>query len=876
MGATKPNDGTALRALITSALALPGLAVFPGVAHASSDDIVRNIEEPAPPAEALSGFADQGDGSTEFSVQRSHYRETQRNQLGVAPVGSIVATPGATTTGTLYGVVPAAGAVGVHADGEHVTGRFRLGDRHRAGFDFVQDVWSGASPMATVPVSTLGSASIARPSSSYFTSQGVPAYLAQYQQNLAGSPVREGFAASNQITHVMGSASPESRNQSTLRYGYDGDDYATDISAGVSSENDFLARFGNLSLRRDFNDKRTSVSAGLSLTRGNTHAEWLAEPNLNNFATDAYPGAFSQYRAAGFGSGQPILTRLITGARTDEALTAGVTQVLGRNDLASVGFGLTRTSGYLGNPYKGALVFLPAAPDPIALAFNPTLSFYSGNLELERRPSLRNQLTGDASLIHYLDGWNAAAQVHYSLFLDSWGIAAHTLDAEWRQQFGGRWTVTPRARYYSQKAARFYAPYFFAGSVQQLAGQSFSSDERLAAFGTVSAGIVIDYRILQHLSAEFSWEADRRSGRFKLGGNGAGSYADLDASVFSLSLRGAIDGAALASAAMQAAHHHHGNAPDLPAGVMGAHFMAEPGAWMIGYTLERDTQAGSYLQGSTPVATQPAFRATSMTMQMQMLELMVAQKPWLDWMLMPQVMSGSMGMWMSMGSMSGMSNFHARSFMEMGGAGDTAFGASLRLWSAGTHEIHTQQLLSAPTGSVKQWDLATNHPQPYDMQNGSGTWDYQPSVTYTGSHANWSWGAQASGAWRLQSRNGDGYALGAHQQADAWGSLRLVPGLLDATARVRVANQDPVRGGYPASFFVRYANLMEMNTPDRDAGNYGGHFRDLALGLSASLAGIAGPGDRIALEHSRPMHTNDNGLQLDRAASWVLNLRIMF
>ena len=57
----------------------------------------------------------------------------------------------------------------------------------------------------------------------------------------------------------------------------------------------------------------------------------------------------------------------------------------------------------------------------------------------------------------------------------------------------------------------------------------------------------------------------------------------------------------------------------------------------------------------------------------------------------------------------------------------------------------------------------------YGMQLGSGTWDFLPSLTYTGACRRVSFGAQASGTVRLEHENDSGYALGDVFQASAWG-----------------------------------------------------------------------------------------------------------
>ena len=69
---------------------------------------------------------------------------------------------------------------------------------------------------------------------------------------------------------------------------------------------------------------------------------------------------------------------------------------------------------------------------------------------------------------------------------------------------------------------------------------------------------------------------------------------------------------------------------------------------------------------------------------------------------------------------------------------------------AGVHHLHANVGLSFPTGSINERDknpmsMGNNVRLPYPMQNGSGTYDFLPGLTYIGKQEVWSWGAQASG-----------------------------------------------------------------------------------------------------------------------------------
>ena len=965
------NRSAALQALLISALALPGMA---GNAYASSDDAVSGtiakVQQPS-----LDDTA-QPDEAQEIGIQYSHYQEGPRNLIGPVTTGTIPATAGSPVNGTITGIGSLPQVAPIKADGEHVYAKFRIGDRARVGFDFVQDVWSGASATATLPssIATVAGATMSA-LASYFDANGKPVYLTQSQANAnpnipSGTPQKLVYSPDTQMGHVMGYASPEARKQATFKVGYDWNETSIDGSAGVSDEVDFLSTFGNVSLKKDFNDKRTTINIGLSDTQGDTHAEWNANGRAGSFSLDAYPGEFTQYNIPGVMIRSNGVVRmiyqapLITGGRNDVALTVGVTQILNKNDVLSSGIGYTQTTGFLSNPWKASLIYFPGAPDPAVLAAYPKISYWTGQLELEHRPSTRNQFTWDTSYLHYFEQQNAAGQLHYSLFVDSWGIVAHTVDGEWRQSLGTKWTLTPRLRYYTQSAANFYAPYFFALSPADLPNHYFSSDERLSGFGTISPGITLTKDLSRGLKLEAGAEYSQRSGSLKMGGNSVGSYADLNSFTLNIVLRGnldwlggsnikgeselhslhtsdqddllagvrppltempsmphhsmessitteqtapapsslpsssSVDAAATMPAmegmshdemtnpvktdenttehTMHLAHHQHG---DAPAGVMNVHMLDEPGSVMIGYTFEQQREGGTLMLGSqvAPVDnTKPANLITGMTMDMNMVEVMYAQNKWLNWMVMPQLVSTKMGMFMNdvNNNTMSMNMMRMHSYMASGGIGDTSVAALVRLWDGSDQHIHTAQEISIPTGSVNMRQDNNGRAYPFDMQNGSGTWDWKPSLTYTGSSSNWTWGAQWGGTRRLQNQNSSGYALGNEFHVSAWAGYQILP-WLTATLRPQYSDQAQISGGFTNPDGVG-TKIQESLPSDADPANYGGRFTDLGIGLSARLGNGAYANDKISLEWLKPVKTDFNGTQPNRIGTLFLNGKFMF
>jgi hypothetical protein len=264
-----------------------------------------------------------------------------------------------------------------------------------------------------------------------------------------------------------------------------------------------------------------------------------------------------------------------------------------------------------------------------------------------------------------------------------------------------------------------------------------------------------------------------------------------------------------------------------------------------------------------------------MYMNMHMLDLMYAPLDWLTLMLMPQFVDMSMDMRPLDGAPSiadaspeiSAAVMHAFHTHQTGGIGDTGMYALFRLFEKSGHHIHATFGISAPTGDVGI-TLRNTHGIAlgfihYGMQLGSGTWDFKPSLTYTGQINKWSWGAQLSGTHRLEDQNSSGFAFGDILQATAWGGFDLFD-WLTASVRGSYITQGSLKGSYNST----YHQIGPM-----DYGNsYGGRFWDVGFGINAMVPTGNLQGTRFSFEWIQPVHDDVNGYQLQRtgslAATW--------
>ncbi|MDD4914925.1 MAG: DUF3570 domain-containing protein [Methylococcales bacterium] len=877
--------GAALQALYLSALALPGMTALADDDASSDEDV---------------------------GYQYSHYQESSRSIYTTIPSstsnsGSNLQTGNNNITRIPNHYNP------ITADSEHGYGHFRLDERIRFGFNVYQDVWSGATPLATAPAAggnnlyhsnlVSGASPNAQPGTLYMNAQHQLFYAAQTQSNTLTGQTMTRLAPATQLQQTLAYASPEMRNQGDFKLGYDWDNAALDAGAGVSIEHDYLSRFGNLGGRLDFNRKLTSVNWGFSYTSSQTHAQEMQYVSYTN-----YPA--SSQSSESFGA--QGLTYL-NGERQDYSLNLGLSQVLSKNALLTAGFGFTSSNGYQANPYKGVSDY-NTTPSSLAGYW-----LINGGIVAERRPGERNQFTWNGSYLHYLEPLQATAKLNYNFFHDDWGVNAHTFELEWRQALGWGWTFTPRGRYYTQTAANFFTPYLINPSAKQLVSSYYSSDQRLAGFGALSAGATLGRDFARGLTFELGFEYYAHASGLTLDGQGSGSYMDFSYYVANANIRadlgklaqvgsGALDGlfgdggqdmAGMDMAGM--AHMQHGHSA--PAGVMFAHMLEQAGDYMLGYRYMRQSWGNAYQHGTQGIgvdglsnqnlgcaasATNPnpaqqkacGMYATGMSMNMHMLNLMYAPTDWLNLMLMPQFVNMDMDMTMiGSGPMNMGGSGWMRDWQTNGGFGDTGGYALVKIWDGGGQHLFMSQGMTAPTGTINTMNQLNRGSQnlfSYDMQLGSGTWDYNPSLTYTGALEQAFWGAQLTGTVRMQQQNARGYRLGDILQGTAWGGYQWSD-WLSTTVRGVYSQQGAIKDyNYQHNSQEMVGQQGNMGMPDGAPFNYGGSFVDAGFGVTLNIPKGRYAGNSLSFEWLQPIYTYYNGYQLERTGSLAATWGYMF
>ena len=208
---------------------------------------------------------------------------------------------------------------------------------------------------------------------------------------------------------------------------------------------------------------------------------------------------------AGYGHSGDVIDNTGSGGsvenqhRQTRELMVGVTQAATANDVVQSFFTRSMGRGYFSDPYK----------------------------DFDQRPDSRRASITLLRWNHHLEKYDATVRSSWRYYQDSFGIRSHTLAAEWVQPVGV-WTITPGLRYYMQSAASFYYdPVTDAQGVpsslltrryaSNLEGY-YSPDQRLSAFGAVTASIKVAYAFSEASSVDLKVEQYRQSSGLRFGG----------------------------------------------------------------------------------------------------------------------------------------------------------------------------------------------------------------------------------------------------------------------------------------------------------------------------------------------------------------------
>jgi hypothetical protein len=239
--------------------------------------------------------------------------------------------------------------------------------------------------------------------------------------------------------------------------------------ADISWEHDFLSLSGNAGLARDFNQKNTTLAAGLS-------------EELDTIKPiGGAPAAGTDYA---------LFQKSGSSSKSGTGLQLGLTQVMTPAWIAQLNLTADRFTGYLNDPYKVVSLLDPAG--------NTTGYLY------EKRPDERQRHS--VYLENRIGGSMASAALSLRYMGDDWGVHSDTaqLRVRWWNGEHDRY-LEPTVRWYRQTAASFYTPWLdnTVGPYRT----AMSADSRLGAFTADTIGLKYAARQLAHAeepASEFS------------------------------------------------------------------------------------------------------------------------------------------------------------------------------------------------------------------------------------------------------------------------------------------------------------------------------------------------------------------------------------
>lgn len=198
-------------------------------------------------------------------------------------------------------------------------------------------------------------------------------------------------------------------------------------------------------------------------------------------------------------------------------LFTGVSQIIDKNTVVSLNLTLGYSDGYLNDPYKWV------QRDEVEFGV-PVVNIYP-----ENRPSHRFRQILQAEGRHYFEDAHAALDGVLRLAHDDFGVFSQTVQIEWRQEVGDRFTVTPFFRYYHQSAADFFVNTLNGMNISDPSNPgagdpNWSADYRLSALNAISGGIRLRYQFNDTFSANACYE------RYVMSPDGSGSETSPDQS----------------------------------------------------------------------------------------------------------------------------------------------------------------------------------------------------------------------------------------------------------------------------------------------------------------------------------------------------------
>lgn len=244
-----------------------------------------------------------------------------------------------------------------------------------------------------------------------------------------------------------------------------------DVGVSLSDEYDYTHTGVNMKLARDFNNRNTTLTFGVALASDTIDPVGGAPTGLMPMT-----GEFDDVD-------DNLVGRRGSQSKDVTDLLVGITQVIKRNTIVQLNYSLSKSDGYLSDPYKLLSIVDPVLGDPVAAA--PELGIdYLYRYEL--RPNTREKQGLYGLLKRDING--NVFDISYRYMTDDWDIDSHTVDLHYRFNLDSGRYLQPHVRFYQQTAANFYRTVLFDGAPLPTYA---TADYRMSEFDAITVGIKI-------------------------------------------------------------------------------------------------------------------------------------------------------------------------------------------------------------------------------------------------------------------------------------------------------------------------------------------------------------------------------------------------
>jgi len=237
-----------------------------------------------------------------------------------------------------------------------------------------------------------------------------------------------------------------------------GRDYKISLGANGSKEYDYFSLGINGSLSRYFNNRNTTLTAGLSFANDTIEPE------------GGVPLKFSSMGQANFDSEDDATRQGSDDSKTTTDFLLGVTQIINRRTITQFNYSFSNSSGYLSDPFK---ILSVVGSDGRAQDY-----------VYEYRPDSRTKHALYSQMKYHLN--KDIVDLSYRYMWDDWGISSHTFNMRYRWMLGNKHYLEPHVRYYRQSEADFYHRFLQSG--ENLPAEA-SADYRLGELNGITLGL---------------------------------------------------------------------------------------------------------------------------------------------------------------------------------------------------------------------------------------------------------------------------------------------------------------------------------------------------------------------------------------------------